>query len=146
MTLIYLWNANVCLNSRDCLIIVQLDRRKFICKHHGRREVMFVNQEYFWTYSEMVSTGGDYLLFACLNDIQLLNVNISAITDVLLSTDIRRRLSNSVCSSKTIKDQFSESKLVHLHKCWTFHYKSPWVWDLNTSDVSKSPHAHLLLC
>ena len=65
----------------------------------------------------MVSTGGDYLLFACLNDIQLLNVNISAITDVLLSTDIRRRLSNSVCSSKTIKDQFSESKLVHLHKC-----------------------------
>ena len=42
-----------------------------------------------------------------------------------------------VCSSETIKDLFSAWELVHVHKCSTFHYIFPWMWDPNTSDVSK---------
>ena len=59
---------------------------------HRRREVMFVNNEYLQTDSGMTSTGGNYLLFASSNDIQLLSVNIDAAIDMLLSTDIRHRM------------------------------------------------------
>ena len=146
MTLTCLYIINVCLNSRDCLISVQLNVRKFTSKHHGRREVIFLNQEYFWTNSEMTSTGGDYLLFAISNGIHLLNASIGAIIDVLQSTNIQHRLWTLMCSSETVKDQFSVWESVHLNECWNFHYKFPWVWDLNISNVSNSPPAHLLLC
>ena len=109
---------------------------------------MFVNEEDFRTDSKMISTGGDHLLFTSSNDIHLLNVNISATIDMLQSSDIRHRLWTLalVCSSETVKDQFSACESVCLNECWTFHYKSQWVWDLNIGDVSKSPPAHLLLC
>ena len=60
---------------------------------------MFVNEEYFRPNSKMTSTGGDYLLFAVSNGIHLLNVSISATTDVLQSTDIRYWLWTLVCSA-----------------------------------------------
>ena len=47
-------------------------------------QVMFVNDEHFQTNSEMTSTGGNYLLFVSLNDIQLLNVSARATTDVTI--------------------------------------------------------------
>ena len=92
MILIYLQNINVCLNSCDYLIIAQLNVRKTTCKHHGRREVMFVIEECFRIDSKMISTGGYYLLFAGTNDIHLLNINVSATIYVLQSTNIRHRL------------------------------------------------------
>ena len=78
---------------------------------------MFVNDEYFWTDSKMTSTGGDYLLFAISNGIHLLNASIGAIIDVLQSTNIQHRLWTLMCSSETVKDQFSVWESVHLNEC-----------------------------
>ena len=43
---------------------------------------IFVEYEYFQTSSEMISTGGNYFLFASSNNIQLLNININIILTV----------------------------------------------------------------
>ena len=75
---------------------------------------MFVNKEYFRTNSEMTSTGSDYLSFASSDDVHLLNDSISATIDVLQSTDIWYWLWTLVCSSETVKDQFSAWKLIYV--------------------------------
>ena len=47
-------------------------------------QVMFINDDYFQTISGMISAGENYLLFASLNGLQLLNANIRATIDVTI--------------------------------------------------------------